>query len=156
MHRNVILFCVSAKKTHTIPLHFSTFIEYIANSAYLLWFAGATNSNFRDTSRRVGPRANECSSCGCCTRQGSHRRRPSVMWLEDNYCCPLFIMNLKTPLHPLVECPWAREIWVMVANHVSLPCLSPTSWAATICIMDYMWFCSQDTPHDNTMGCRQF
>lgn len=56
----------------------------------------------------------------------------------NNYFCALYIRNLETPLHLLVECPWARQVWDQIALQANTLYLQPESWAAASNIKEWM------------------
>ncbi|CAM0911912.1 unnamed protein product [Alopecurus aequalis] len=56
-----------------------------------------------------------------CTESGS------FSW-PNSYFCPLFMRNLETAEHLLVECPWSRSLWDTVAACFGLASFRPGLW----------------------------
>ncbi|KAK1698077.1 hypothetical protein QYE76_014774 [Lolium multiflorum] len=46
----------------------------------------------------------------------------------NSYFCPLCWRNLETAEHLLVECPWSRNLWTLVASRFGLASLRPEIW----------------------------
>jgi hypothetical protein len=53
------------------------------------------------------------------------RQRP------NSYFCPLCWRNLETAEHLLVECPWSRNLWTLVASRFGLASLGPETWRSS-------------------------
>ena len=61
----------------------------------------------------------------------SHRRSVNPLMARrwpNCYFCPLCRRNLETAEHLLLECPWSRSLWGMVASRFGLPSLCPAAW----------------------------
>lgn len=60
---------------------------------------------------------------------------------DNNYVCPICLRNLETPVHLLIECPWSRRIWEVVAERANATSLCPTSWTELRSINDRLRKC---------------
>jgi hypothetical protein len=116
--------------------------EYTAKSAYLLQFEGSIQSN-------IAPLIWKGWAPGKCrfflwTAELSKILTADVLqrrgW-ENEYFCQLCFRNLETPYHLLVECPWARQVWSMLAQLFHLSSLEPTLWTEVTTIREWLSKC---------------